>query len=128
MAVDMADKAKKRVLILSDNDGLSRAIQLNLDKCLDLEVARLAAGSGKRGKGPTGNGDFDLILVAASSPATEPVVVLAQASLADHIGRVPLLVVSDRPFEADPGNRIVHVGFPFDIDVLCSRVKEMLRG
>jgi len=72
-------------------------------------------------------GDFDLIVVAMSSPTSEPVVALARASLAGQIGQVPLLIISDRPFHSDPNDRIIHLDFPFDIDGLCDKVKEVLQ-
>jgi DNA-binding response OmpR family regulator len=121
-----AGLAGKRVLVLSDNDGLSRAIELNL-KQSHLEVIRLALSSpGQRGSQAEVD-DFDLIVVAMSSPTSEPVVALARASLAGRIGEVPLLIISDRPFHSDPHDQIIHLDFPFDIDGLHDKVKEILQ-
>jgi hypothetical protein len=132
------DLARKRVLVLSDNDGLSRAIKLNLERS-DLEVVKLALNSpGQRCPEPNrravkgrGNqaemGDFDLIVVAMSSSTSEPIVALARASLAGRIGQVPLLIISDRPFHSDPDDQIVHLDFPFDIDGLHDKVKAILQ-
>ena len=128
-----ADLAGKRVLVLSDNDGLSRAIGLNL-KHSHLEVVRLVPSS-PRQRCPeerrTGSqaavGDVDLIVVAMSSPTSEPVVALARASLAGRIGQVPLLIISDRPFHSDPDDQIIHLDFPFDIDGLRDKVQEILQ-
>ena len=64
--------------------------------------------------------------VAMISPASEPVVALARASLADRIGRVPLQIVSDRPFDSEPDEQIIHLDFPFDIDRLHDKVKKVL--
>lgn len=124
----VADLANKTILVLSDNDGLSRAIELNLSKRLGVEIARLTPGSLKQRRRQTENGDFDLIVLAVSLPASEPVVALARASLADRIGRVPLLIISDRPFDSDPDDRITHLYFPFDIDRLHNKVRELLHG
>jgi DNA-binding response OmpR family regulator len=122
-----ADLAGKRVLVLSDNDGLSRAIELNLERS-GLEVVKLALSSpGQRGR-QAEVGDFDLIVVAMSSPTNEPVVALAKASLAGLIGQVPILIISDRPFHSDPDDQIIHMDFPFDIDKLYDKVKEILQG
>jgi len=161
-----ADLAGKRVLVLSDNDGLSRAIKLNLERS-DLEVVKLALNSpgqqrsepveeqrpeprpepnrravkGRRpelveGRCPEpvegrGNqaemGDFDLIVVAMSSSTSEPIVALARASLAGRIGQVPLLIISDRPFHSEPDDQIAHLDFPFDIDGLHNKVKDILQ-
>ena len=120
------DLVRKRVLILSDNDGLSRAIEVNLNNHLEVEVVRLAASFLKRRRSQVKNGKFDLIVVAMSSPASEPVVALARASLADQIGQVPLLIVSDRPFDSEPDEQIIHLDFPFDIDRLHDKVKKVL--
>lgn len=120
------DLAGKRVLVLSDNDGLSRAIELNL-KHSHLKVVKLVPSS----LGQQGNqaevGDFDLIVVAMSSPTSEPVVALARTSLAERIGQVPLLIISDRPFHSDPDDQIIHLDFPFDIDGLHDKVQEILQ-
>lgn len=122
-----ADLAGKRVLVLSDNNGLSRAIELNLERS-GLEVVKLALSSpGQRGR-QAEVGDFDLIVVAMSSPTNEPVVALAKASLAGLIGQVPILIISDRPFHSDPDDQIIHLDFPFDIDKLYDKVKEILQG
>jgi len=121
-----ADLAGKRVLVLSDNDGLSRAIGLNL-KHSHLEVIRLALSSpGQRGSQAEMD-DFDLIVVAMSSPTSEPVVALARASLAGRVGQVPLLIISDRPFHSDPDDQIIHLDFPFDINGLRDKVQEILQ-
>ena len=129
-----ADLAGKRVLVLSDHDGLSRALELSLRRN-HLEVVRLALSSpGQRcpapveGRGSQAEvGEFDLIVVAMSSPTSEPVVALARASLAGQIGQVPLLIISDRPFHCDPDDQIIHLNFPFDIDGLHNKVKEVLQ-
>jgi hypothetical protein len=145
-----ADLAGKRVLVLSDNDGLSRAIKLNLERS-DLEVVKLALNSpgqqrpelrpepnrraveGRcpepvKGRGNQAEmGDFDLIVVAMSSSTSEPIVALARASLAGRIGQVPLLIISDRPFHSEPDDQIAHLDFPFDIDGLYDKVKDILQ-
>jgi hypothetical protein len=62
-----------------------------------------------------------------SSPTSEPVVALSRASLAGQIGQVPLLIISDRPFQSDPDDRIIHLDFPFDIDGLHDKVEKILQ-
>jgi hypothetical protein len=123
----ITDAARKRILVLSDNHGLSRAIRLNLDGCMDLEIVRFRLDSQDKQVVQAGNGDFDLLVVAMSSPTSEPVVALARSSLTDQIGRIPLLIISDRPFDSDPEDRIVHLDFPFDVDKLCRKVQDMLQ-
>ena len=122
-----ADLAGKRVLVLSDNDGLSRAIELNLNIRLDVEVVTLAPSSLEQRGGPAENGDPDLVVVAMSSPTSEPVVALTKASLTGWVGQVPLLIISDRPFRSDPEAQITHLDFPFDIDKLHDKVQELLQ-
>ena len=121
----VADLARKRVLVLSDNDGLSRAIELNLNR--HLEVVRLTLSSPRQRESQAELGDFDMIVVAMSLPTSEPVVALARASLAGRIGQVPLLIISDRPFHSDLDDQIIHLDFPFDIDGLHDKVKEILQ-
>jgi hypothetical protein len=118
----------RRVLILSDNDGLSRAIALNLSSCLNVKIARFDPKSPQGWTLQTETDSFDLMIVAMSSPTSEPVVALARASLAGLIGRVPLLIISDRPFDSAADDRITHLDFPFDIDKLCHTVSEILRN
>ena len=118
--------AGKRILVLSDNDGLARAIELSLGKRLGAEVIVLATlRVPHQGEPQETIGDCDLIVVATSSPTSEPVVALARASLAQRIGRVPLLIISDRPFHSEPDDQIVHLDFPFDLDTFYERVTEI---
>lgn len=118
----------KRVLILSDNEGLSRAIALNLRSCLEVKIARWEPESPQSWRRRPEDDSFDLMIVAVSSHTSEPVVTLARASLAGSIGQIPLLIISDRPFDSAPDDRITHLDFPFDIERLCLTVREMLRN
>ena len=113
---------KKKVLILSDNKSLSRAIELNLNSRLEVKIIKLASELPTQWEAQTGTTDFDLIILAMSSPDSEPVVTLARASLIKRIGQTPLLIISDRPFDVEPEHRITHLNFPFEIDRLCSTV------
>ena len=67
-----------------------------------------------------------LLILALSRSSNEPVVVLAQAGLAQFIGVVPLLIISDRPFMADPVRNIFHLPFPFGADALQQSVTDLL--
>lgn len=118
--------AGKSAVVLSDNDKLFRAIELNLERYLGIEVVRPAPGALRQRGSQAGVGDFDLIVVAMSSLSSEPVVALARAALTELIGQVPLLIISDRPFHADPDSKIVHLDFPFDMDDLHCKVREIL--
>ncbi|MCP4537013.1 MAG: hypothetical protein GY832_07685 [Chloroflexi bacterium] len=118
---------RKKVLVLSDNEGLSRAIELNLNSRLEVKIIKFAPRSPEKWKTQTEVDDFDLIVLAMSSPSSEPVVALARASLTRQIGRTPLLIISDRPFNSEPEHQITHLNFPFDIDKLCNQVDEILQ-
>jgi hypothetical protein len=120
-----AHSTMKQIVVVSDSIGLSRAIEVNL-KGLKVEVLKITCSpEGGGAKGQVVH-RCDLIIVALSSPASEPVVVLARASLAGQVGQVPLLIISDRPFECDPRDQIVHLDFPFDIDQLYGTVSAIL--
>jgi hypothetical protein len=124
----MVDLAGKRVLVLSDNDRLSRAIELNLNHRMEVKVLRSVASPPVQDRSQAEVADFDLIVVAMISPTSEPVVALARASLAGRIGQVPLLIISERPFDLDPYVPIVHLDFPFNAHALHDRVQELLQG
>jgi DNA-binding NarL/FixJ family response regulator len=122
-----ADAIGKKILILSDNDGLSRAIALNLNKRLNVEIVRFALEPQEQWKSRTGNDHFDLIVLGMSSPASEPIAALARALLAQQVGRVPLLIISDRALASNLEGPIIHLDFPFDIDKLRGKVQEILQ-
>lgn len=117
----------KRVIVLSDHNLITRAIELALDGSMKLDLLSpapdlLEASGGRRLKIP----GCDLIVVAVSSPSTEPVVALVRSSLVDRIGQVPLLIISDRPFAAVPEAKISHLRYPFDPIRLRKRVCQIL--
>lgn len=118
----------KRIAILSDNDRLAHAIELGLSHCLKVEVAKCISSPLAQKKNQIENHDLDLILIAISLPTSEPVVMLTQASLNQQIGQVPLLIVSDRPFDPDKDTRFFHLDFPVNANELRDKVKEILQG
>ena len=124
----IADLGKKKILVVSDHRELSTAIPIGLSNCLGTDVIKLAPGPPERQESLPENGDFDLIVVALSSPSSEAVVLLSRASLVERVGRVPLLIISDRPFYADLDVQVFHLDFPFDISDLLDRVKLILHG
>jgi hypothetical protein len=128
MGNTVAGLAGKRVLVLSDNEGLSRAIKLNLNSSLEIKIIKYTSELPEKWDTQTKMNDFDLIVLAMSSPTSEPVVALAKASLIGQIGQTPLLIISDRPFDSEPEHRITHLNFPFDIDKLCRQVNEILQA
>jgi hypothetical protein len=48
--------------------------------------------------------------------------------LTGRVGQVPLLIISDRPFDSVPEVRIFHLDFPFGVDGLRDKVKEILQA
>jgi DNA-binding response OmpR family regulator len=120
----IADSTKK-ILVLSDNDKLSRAIEVLLVS-RDWAVETVASNPPKQPGNQDRISNLRLIIVAMSSPASEPVVALARASLAAQIGQVPLLIISDKPFNSNSNDLIVHLDFPFVIDELYHKVEAIL--
>jgi hypothetical protein len=110
----------RRMVLLCDDDKLSRAVQVSLQNYG--RVIRLEADS-QANERPA---DAALIVIALSSPVTEPVVLLAKAALGDRIGHTPILIISDRPFEPMPGKLISHLEFPFSSQALAHKVAEIL--
>jgi hypothetical protein len=121
----------KRVIVICDHAALSRAISINLHGAVDMEVvAEVNSVGDKTTVSPGGPGpaqtNLDLIVVAACKPGSEPLVLLQKASLMDHIGRTPLLIISDRPVEFAPEYRIAHLPFPFLATELDHQVYKLL--
>jgi len=116
--------AGKRVLVFSDSDGLSKAIELQLKSRL-LEVVRLTLSYPQQCRLLASQTDFDLIVLALSSPTNEPLAAFTQVALDGRIGRVPILLISAANSFL-PGEQVVSMGFPFEIDELYSQVEEML--
>ncbi len=116
---------RKKVFILSDNEGLARAIALMLDR--GLEVVRRGPNSLSKSPNQDQIGMVDLIVIALSSRASEPIVLLSKVSLIERIGQMPVLIVSDRPFKSVPEHKIFCLDL-FDIDTLPGRVNAILHG
>ena len=113
-----SDLQGKIVLVLSDDDWLLRAIRVNLNAGLQARVVT---------PGEHAVGDLaDLIVVAMSRSSGEPLLALAQASLVQSVGQVPVLIISDRPFDPSPTDGISYLAFPFQVEELRSTVMGLL--
>ena len=123
-----SDLAGKKILVVSDDAKLSRAIELNLGNPGGMQVVCPESELVPWGVSTWGNDDIDLLVVATSSPSSEPVVMLARAALTDRVGLVPLLIISDRPFVADSEARIDHLAFPFCPVELYDTVSGILKS
>jgi hypothetical protein len=134
----VCNEALKRVLILTDSDLLFHIIKANLQRPhlrLKLRNPIPVAQSFEAAVNvvQTANdnqtdpfSEIDLIIVAHSAHTSEPIVTLAQAHLADQIGRIPILIISDRPFDAKPVEQIYHLDFPFNSVELRYTVEDLL--
>ena len=118
-----ANPSAKRIVVLSDRQILAEAIKLTLQKLLDVQIVERTADALVHQEQVK---DLDLIVLAASSPVSEPPQAIARASLGDALGRVSLLMICDRSFDADPEQEIYHLDFPFRHDQLCDKVREIL--
>ena len=121
------DSARKGVLVLSDDERLAKVIEVILKRDYR-EVVGLPLRSLQRREGEVKLEDFDLVVVATGSLASESVVASAMDLLAQWVGRVPMLIVSEGKLDSDPGHQIFHLDFPFDVDELAGTVDEILRG
>ncbi len=124
---------KKHVIILSDHQGLARLIEfalhkelsvIRIDPSLPQESSKLLAASSSSYKHKA----IAMIVVALSAHDSEPLVGLAQAGLEECIGKVPILIISDRPFQPAIDVQIAHLTFPFLFDELSEKVQAMLQG
>ena len=67
-----------------------------------------------------------LVVLALSHSSSEPVVILDQVGLTGIVGTVPLLIISDRPFQASFERHIFHIPFPFRATTLRQAVDTVL--
>lgn len=114
--------SEKKILVLCDSPMLAKALRLNLQA--HWPVGQTVLHSSLQPQCQVD--DCGLIILALSSPASEPVVALTRAALAQYLGRIPLLIISDRPFPPSPHERIAHLDFPFTPTTLNSKVEEIL--
>ena len=123
----MSEQAiKKRVLILSDADDLSRAIALSLNGSVD--AVRLVPHSLRAVQEQVYQDHFDLIVLGASLPDSEPAAMLYQGMLGEQIDQIPVVIVSPRTFFSDPSERIFYFDLPLDEDRFHARVVQILQG
>lgn len=115
-----SDLRGKTILVLSDNDWLLRAIRLNLNAGLNARV--LAPDDQDE------TDHADMIVIAMSRSFGEPLLALAQASLVQCVGQVPVLIISDRPFDPSPADGISYLAFPFQVEELRSTVMGLLEA
>ncbi len=120
------EQRRKRMLVVSDNPTMARTIEVVAGE--EWVVAKAVLPNQDRRDKPEEYGCPDLIVVALSSTASEPIVALAQAQAICHVGQVPVLIISDRQFDSDPDTRIAFLDFPFSVDELGDRLAAMLHA
>ncbi len=111
----------ERILLLGDSDELVMAIRATLTGLPQGQIQVIEHASGQKGEEPA----FDLLIVLCSS-CSEPLVLIHRAGLVHLIGRVPLLVISEREFEDCQPGSIYHLDYPCTAQMLQDRVFSIL--
>jgi hypothetical protein len=103
-------------------------ITLSLDGCIDAVHGELPAV--QEGQGLGYRDDFDLIVLGASLPESEPAAMLyrRRGMLDERLDAVPLLIVSPRSFYSDPRERIFCSELPFDREQFQAQIFHILNG
>jgi hypothetical protein len=114
----------KRVLVISDHASVAKAIELS--SAPNLEITKILLDAPNHSDHQLANNHFDLMILALSSYESEPIVALARTSLSRFIGQIPILVISDKFFQSDSVNRIIHMDFPFTMEQLNIQVDNIL--
>ncbi len=116
------------ILLIGDNTFLLRLVATNLAPLTAAAVLLDPDTSAIPFKADTVHESlpYRLILLALSRSNNEPVVVLARAGLTQLVGRIPLLIISDRTFQADPERHIFHLQFPFSAGAFRQQVAGLL--
>jgi hypothetical protein len=120
----MTETRKKRALLVSDDESVSKIIELAIGGAVTVIPLKLKLSDSLEDRGRPGN--WDLIILALSSYASEPLVALANAGVPVELGQVPLLVISDRPFTSDRKVHIHHLDFPFSVAQLSDAIHHIL--
>ncbi len=121
----IAELAGKKALVISDDERLSQAIELILAR-VRMAVTNQWLCSLRGERVQTETDGFDVIIVATGSLSCEPIIQTAMGALSEHIEHVPILLICEETASADPDRRVFHLTFPFSIDELLDRVREIL--
>jgi len=111
-----------RILIVSDHPKLARAIELGLQP--RRSVTWLARES-REAKLPPADG-WTAIIVSLSSAIGEPLAALQRAGLTPCIGHIPILIISERSFQAGPRDLVQHLDYPFTPEALRQAVDALM--
>ena len=124
--------ADPRILLIGDNRFLLELVMANLaaPPTHSVLLSRPSDGSRQTCAVTLPNHDesltLRLVVLALSHTDHEPVIVLAQAGLTHLIGAIPLIIISDRPFQTNPEQAIYHLPFPFRAYTLQQTVNDLL--
>jgi hypothetical protein len=121
----MSPPPPKKILVLSDDNRLARAIELILDSD-EWIIEKLALSSTEQSQPQGATDGVALIVVALSSPLNEPVTALNCVFLANQIAQIPLLIISEKRMHAHQSNLLVQMDFPFDVDEFRENVLKIL--
>jgi len=113
-----------RVYVLCDHNALYAAIELKLSGLPYVDVIRIESNSAQWPANSSLSGD--LIIVASVLPDNDPMSVLAEASLLNCVGQVPVLIISELPSRPESDDRITYLNFPFDMDDLTHTTMDIL--
>jgi len=116
----------KEVHVLCDHDALYAAIELKLRSLVGVRVSRLAADPITQQDARTSLLRSDLLIVAPTLPIHDAMSILARASLLDHVGQMPVLIISEQPSRPESNDMITYLNFPFDMDDLNNTVAKIL--
>lgn len=114
-----ASSDDRRVILLCDNHNLARAIELLIEDLPGVIVQTWELGQVKEDcRCENIPVVCSLVVVAMSSALREPFLELARSGLAGLVGRVPIVVITERHFEFHPQDLITQVSFPYEINQL----------
>ena len=111
-----------KILIVSDDPRLARAIELNLGNRWPVTSLVLANFEAKQPPA----GAWALIIVSLCSQVGEPLVALQRAGLTHCIEQTPILIISERAFDAGPRDLIQHLDYPFTPEALAQTVERLM--
>jgi hypothetical protein len=120
----ITNSTRKKILVLSDDDRLARAIELILGGWV---VEKLALSAAAQQTPQLEMSTVGLIVIALSSPANEPAAALNLISLIDQAGQNPLLIISEKRIRPRPDNLAAQMNFPFDVDEFRDKVLTLLQ-
>jgi hypothetical protein len=123
--------ADPRILLIGDNRFLLELVAANLVAAQTLVLLLPQHDGGTHPESVAALPSHEpqvlrLVVLALSHTNHEPVIMLAQAGLTHLVGAIPLLIISDRTFAADPERNIFHLPFPFRAEVLRQQVADLL--